>query len=164
MEQKITSRITKGVIITAILIAIDVVLQLSYHPVPDSTRYLPRLLVTFAGVLMACIVYAKQSGTTLFGDVFSHGFKTTAVIAFFMAVYTFIAVKWIYPAPSAAEMEAAVKAIEQQGNALHEEAKQMAAQAAKNRWIVYVSVSLFVSLLPGILASLAGAAITKKNR
>jgi len=57
-----------------------------------------------------------------------------------------------------------VKAIEQQGNALHEEAKQMAAQAAKNRWIVYVSVSLFVSLLPGILASLAGAAITKKNR
>ncbi len=81
-----------------------------------------------------------------------------------MAVYTFIAVKWIYPAPGAAEMEAAVRAIEQQGNTLHEEATQQAAIAAKNRWIVYVSVSLFVSLIPGLLGSLAGAAITKKNQ
>jgi hypothetical protein len=165
MEQKITSRITKGVIITGILIALDIILQKTYNPVPDSSRYLPRLLITFAGVLTACIIYSKQSGGgLLFGDVFSHGFKTTAVIAFLMAVYTFIAVKWIYPPPSAAEMDAAVKAIEQQGNNLHEQAREMAVQAAKNRWIVYVSVSLFVSLVPGLLGSLAGAAITKKNR
>jgi len=165
MERKITSRITKGVIITGTLIVLDIILQKTYNPVPDGTRYLARLLVTFAGVLASCIVYSRQSGgNLLFGDIFSHGFKTTAVIAFLMAVYTFVAVKWIYPAPSAAEMDAAVKAIELQGNTLHEEAKQMAAQAAKNRWIVYVSASLFVSLVPGLLGSLAGAAITRKNQ
>lgn len=165
MEKKITSRITKGVIIAALLILLDLLLQKLYESVPDGTRYLLRLLITFAGVLASCIIYSRQSGGGLaFGDVFSHGFKTTAVVAFIMAVYSFVAVKWIYPAPSAAEMEAAVRSIEQQGNTLHEEAKQMAAQAAKNRWIVYVSISLFVSLVPGLLGSLAGAAITKKNQ
>ena len=165
MEKNITSRITKGVIITGLLIALDIILQKTYAVVPDSTRYLPRLVVSFAGVLISCIVYSRQSGGNLaFGELFSHGFKTTAVVAFLMALYTFIAIKLIYPAPSAAEMDAAIRSYEQQGNALHEEAKQLAAAAAKNRWIVYVSVSLFVTLVPGLLGSLAGAAITKKNQ
>ncbi|GAC1431162.1 MAG: hypothetical protein NVSMB7_07330 [Chitinophagaceae bacterium] len=165
MEKKITSRITKGVIIVCIMIILDIILQVTYKQVPDSTRYLPRLVITFAGILAACLVYSKQSGSNLaFGDIFSHGFRTTAVVAFLMALYTFIAVTWIYPAPAPADMEAAVKAIEQQGNALHEEAKQLAAKAAANRWIVYVSLSIFVSLIPGLLGSLAGAAVTKKNQ
>ena len=165
MERKITSRITKGVIIVGIMIILDFILQQTYHPVPDSTRYLPRLIITFAGILAACILYSKQSGGHPgFGEVFAHGFRTTAVVAFLLALYTFIAVKWIYPAPTPAEMDAAVKAIEQQGNALQEEAKQLAAKAAANRWIIYVSLSIFVSLIPGLLGSLAGAAITKKNQ
>jgi Protein of unknown function (DUF4199) len=165
MERKITPRITKGVIIAGILIALDLILQYSYSTISDGTRYLPRLIITFAAVLASCILYSKQSGGNLaFGDVFSHGFRTTAMIAFLMALYTFIAIQFIYPAPTPAEMDAAVKAIEQQGNALHEEAKQLAAQAAKNRWIIYVSLSIFVSLIPGLLGSLAGAAVTKKNR
>ncbi|MEP6750192.1 MAG: DUF4199 domain-containing protein [Bacteroidota bacterium] len=165
MEKKITSRITKGVIIVAVLIIVDIVLQSVYNPVPDGIRYMLRLIITFAGILAACILYSKQSGGGLsFGEVFSHGFRTTAVVAFLMALYTFIVFKFIYPMPTAAEMDAAVKAIEQQGNALHEEAKQQAANAAKNRWIIYVSLSMFVSLIPGLLGSLAGAAITKKNQ
>jgi hypothetical protein len=110
-------------------------------------------------------LYSKQSGGNPgFGDVFAHGFRTTAVIAFLMALYTFISIRWIEPAPSAAEMEAAVKAIEQQGNTLYEEAKQQAIEGAKNRWIIYVSLSIFVSLIPGLVGSLAGAAVTKKNQ
>lgn len=153
-----------GVIIVGIMIVLDLVLQKKYNPVPDGVRYLPRVAIIFAGVLTACILYGKQSsGNTGFGDTFAHGFRTTAFIAFVMALYTFIAVKWIYPAPTTAEMDAAVKSIEQQGNALHEEAKQLAARAAANRWIIYVSLSIFVSLIPGLVASLAGAAVTKKN-
>lgn len=165
MEKKITPHTTKGAIIVAVIILLDILLQLNYHPVTDGIRYLLRLIITFIGVLAACMVYSKQSGGNLeFGDVFAHGFKATTVVAFLMAVYTFIAVKWIYPAPTAAEMDAAVKAIELQGNALHEEARQQALKAAANRWIIYVSLSIFVSLIPGLLGSLAGAAATKKNR
>ncbi|MEO5685386.1 MAG: DUF4199 domain-containing protein [Chitinophagaceae bacterium] len=165
MEKTITSRVTKGVIIAGILIALDLILQNIYSPVPDGLRYMPRLIIVLLGVLLSCIIFSRQSGGQLsFGEVFSHGFKTTAVIAFIMAVYTFVAVKYIYAPPNAAEMAEAVKAIEQQGNALHEEAKQLAAKAAANRWIIYVSISIFASLIPGLLGSLAGAAITKKNQ
>lgn len=164
MEKKITSRITKGLIIVGLLIVIDLVLQKTYHNVvPEGVRYMPRLIIVFLGVLVSCIVYAKQVEEKLsFGEVFAHGFKTTAVIAFLMAMYTFIAVKFIYPPPDAAEMDAAVKAIMANGNALYEEAKAQAIQAAKNRWIIYVSISIFASLIPGVLGALAGGAAGKK--
>ncbi len=165
METNVTSRITKGVIIAVILIVLDFIFQHTYSPVPDGIPLLPKIVITFAGVLGACILYSRQMGGGLsFGESFSHGLRTTAVIAFLMAFYTFLAVKFIYPAPSAAEMDAAVKTIEQNGNALHQEAVEQAAIAAKHRWIVYVSLSIFASLIPGLLGSLAGAAITKKNQ
>ncbi len=165
MENKITSHLLKGVIIVGTLIVLDIVLQKAYSTVPDGVRYMSRLVICFVGVLGGCILYMKQTGgAPSFGEVFSHGFKTTAVVAFFMALYTFIAVKFIYPPPGAAEMEAAVKAIEQQGSALHEEARQLAAKAAENRWIIYVSLSIFASLIPGLLGSLAGGVIAKKNQ
>lgn len=165
MEKKITSHLVKGVIIVSTLILLDVVLQKAYTSVPDGVRYMSRLVICFVGVLGGAILYMKQTGgAPSFGEVFSHGFKTTAVIAFLMALYTFVAVKFIYPPPGTAEMEAAVKAIEQQGSALHEEAQQLAAKAAENRWIVYVSMSIFASLIPGLLGSLAGGVIAKKNQ
>jgi len=164
MEKKITSRIVKGVIIVGILIVLDLVLLQLYHPLPDGLRYLPRLVIVLLGVLVSCIIYSKQSGGSPgFGEVFTHGFKTTAVIAFLMALYTFIAVKAIEPPPGPAEMEAAVKAIEQRGNTLHEEAIREAEAAAKSRWVIYVSISIFATLIPGLLGSLAGAALAKKN-
>lgn len=165
MENKITSHLVKGVIIAGILIALDGIQQKLYGPVPDGVRYMARLIITFVGVLAGCIIFIKQTGSKpSFGEVFSHGFRTTAVIAFLMAAYTFIAVKFIYPPPSTAEMEAAVKAIEAQGNALHEEARQLAAKAAANRWVVYVSFTIFASLIPGLLASALGGGIAKKNQ
>lgn len=164
MEKKITSRIVKGVIITGILIALDLILLQVYHPPTERLRYLPRLVIVLVGIWVSCYIFYKQSGGAVsFGEVFIHGFRTTAVIAFLMAVYTFIAVKAIEPPPSAAEMEAAVKAIEQTGNTLHEEALRQAAASAKSRWIIYVSVSIFATLIPGLLGSLAGAAFAKKS-
>jgi hypothetical protein len=164
MQNTKNTRITRGVVIVIMLVIIDLSMQKIYNPAPDNIRYLSRMLIIFAGILAACILQSKEPGMgRRFGDIFSYGFRTTAVVAFLMALYTFIAIKWIYPPPSAAEMEAAVKAVEQQGNALHEEARQQVAQAAKNRWIIYVSISLFVSLIPGLLGSLAGAALTKKK-
>ena len=151
--------------IAVILIVLDFIFQRIYSPVPDGIPMLPKILITFAGVLASSILYSRQMGGKLsFGEVFSHGLRTTAVIAFLMALYTFLAVKFIYPAPSAAEMDAAVKAIEQQGNALHHEAAEQATNAARHRWIIYVSLSIFATLIPGLLGSLAGAAITKKNQ
>jgi len=164
MEKKVTSRVVKGVIITGIMIGLDIVLQNMYYPVPEGTRYLPRLIIVLAGIFISCIMYSRQlGGSPGFGDVFSHGLRTTALVAFMMAVYTFIAIKYIYPPPGPEEMAAAVKAIEMQGNVLHEQAVRDAAEAAKNRWIFYVSISIFATVIPGLAGSLAGAAIMKRS-
>jgi Protein of unknown function (DUF4199) len=165
MESAITSHTRKGLIIVAVLIILDLLLKKSGMPVSDGLQYLPRLVFSFIGVAVSCLVFAKQSaGKLKFAEVFAHGFKTTAAIAFMMALYTFIAVKFIYAPPSVAEMETAGKAIQQQGNVMPEEAKQMAMQAAKSRWIIYVSLSIFASLIPGILGAVMGAALAKKNQ
>jgi hypothetical protein len=165
MEAAITSHTRKGFIIVAVLIALDLFLKESGISISDGMQYLPRLVLSFIGVMVSCLLFAKQSaGRLKFADVFAHGFKTTAVIAFLMALYTFIAVKFIYAAPTLAEIEAAGKTIAVQGNVMPEEAKQMAMQAAKSRWIIYVSLSIFASLIPGILGAVSGAALAKKNQ
>jgi Protein of unknown function (DUF4199) len=165
MEPKIISHTRKGLIIVAVLIILDLFLKKSGIQVSDGLQYLPRLVLSFIGVVISCLVFAKQSaGKIKFAGVFAHGFKTTAVIAFLMALYTFIAVKFIYAPPTAAEIEAAGKAIEHQGNVMPEEAKQMAIQGAKSRWIIYVSLSIFSSLIPGVLGAATGAALAKKNQ
>ena len=81
MEAKITSHIIKGIVVVAILVALDLFLQKSGLQITTGLQYLPTLILV-AGVVISCIIFAKQSATALkFGDVFVHGFKTTAVIA-----------------------------------------------------------------------------------
>jgi hypothetical protein len=165
MEKKVISHITKGLILAAIVIALDLIFQQPKLRGQESVQYLLRFGIVFAGIVASCVVFAKQTGGPLkFGEVFSHGFKATAVIAFLVAIYTFFAVKFIYPPPSAEEMEAAVKVMMQQKNVLEQEAKQLAAEAAKKRWIIYVSLSFFVSIIPGLLGSAIGGAVAKKNQ
>ena len=163
MENNIISGRSKGLVIAALLIITDLIIQYRFTAVPEGSRYMARLVITFVGVLAACILFVKQSGTASFGEVFAHGFKTTALVAFVMAVFTFFAVKYIYPPPSAAEMESAVQALQQQGNMLAAEARQQAEKAAANRWVIYVSLSIFAALIPGVLGALLGGAIAKKN-
>ncbi|MFT3934403.1 MAG: DUF4199 domain-containing protein [Chitinophagaceae bacterium] len=165
METKITSRVLKGFIIACILIVLDVFFQKKYnYNIPDRIHYTPWLPIVFLGVIVSCILFVKQSGGRLaFGEIFAHGFRTAVVVAFIMAAYTFISIKFIYPPPGAAEMEAAVKAIEEQGSYLHNEAVQMANAAAKNRWILYVSLSIFATMIPGLLGAVLTAFATKKN-
>jgi hypothetical protein len=163
MENNIISGRNKGLIIAAVLITLDIILQYRFSAIPEGTRYMARLVITFVGVLAGCILFTRQSGGGSFGEVFAHGFKITALVAFLMAVFTFIAVKYIYPPPSAADMEAAVTALQQQGNALATEARQQAEKAAANRWVIYVSLSIFAALIPGVLGALLGGAAAKKN-
>lgn len=164
METKITSHIIKGITVVVVLIGLDLFLQKSGLQITTGLQYLPTLILV-AGVAISCIIFAKQSATALkFADVFAHGFKTTAVIACLMAVYTFFAVKYIYPPPSAADIEATSKAIQQQGNTMPAEADRMALEGVKRMWVLVVPKVIFVSLVSGLIGALAGAALAKKNQ
>src|SRR4051794_31849279 len=97
MEQKVTSPVSKGVIITLLLIVLGLIIYFTGQMENKSISYL-QYVILIGGIIWSCISYAKQmNGNVTFGNVFSHGFKTTAVVAALLAVYTFIAVKFLFP-------------------------------------------------------------------
>jgi len=64
------------------------------------------------GIIWSCVSYAKQlNGNVTFGNVFAHGFKTTAVVIVLLAIYTFISVKFLFPDIVDKSMEIAKKKI-----------------------------------------------------
>jgi hypothetical protein len=158
-----TTHIKKGLFTALGLIALDLFAQKSGLHFPNWFGYLTTLLLVGA-IFVSCLLYVKDSGPQKFGDIFAHGFKTTSVVAFIMALYAFLAVKFIYPSPTPQEIDSATALIQSQGNTMPEEAKKMAIETSEKMWIILVPKEIFVTLISGLIGSLAGAAITKKNQ
>lgn len=164
MENKVTSHIIKGLIVAVILIVFDVILQKYGSAVSPNIAYLPTAFLTI-GIIISCIIFAKQlKGKTTFGEVFAHGFKTTAVITLLMAVYTFFVVKFIYPPVTQADIEAMVKELEKHGSTMPQEAKRLAEESAKKAWIMQVAGVIFASMITGAIGAVIGAGVAKKNQ
>jgi heme/copper-type cytochrome/quinol oxidase subunit 2 len=163
MDKANKSHIKKGLYIAGALIFLDLLAQKSGLRMPLWFGYVSTLLLVGA-VFVSCLLYVRSNGPQKFGDIFAHGFKTTAVVSLIMALYAYLAVKFIYPAPTAEEISAAAQTIQQQGNTMPDEASRMAAEGAGKMWIILVPKEIFVTLVSGMIGALAGAAITKKNQ
>src|SRR6266487_7038775 len=144
MEQKITSPAVKGVIITLILIVFGLIIYFTGQMANKSMSYL-QYVILLAGIIWSCTSYAKQlNGNVTFGNVFAHGFKTTAVVAAIMAVYTFVAVKFIFPDIIDKSLEMAKKEMESKGN-LSEEQMQKALDIARKFFVpIVIATILFM--------------------
>ncbi len=163
MQAKPTSHIKKGIITAVILIIIYIILQRA-DTNNSFMKVLPTLLLAI-GMAVSCLVFAKQTGGNVkFGEIFAHGFKTTAVVTFFLAIYFFIDIKYIAPPVSQQEIEAAAKTLQQQGNLMPNEAHERAVEASKKIWMLVVSGTIFVSIISGAVGSVIGALLAKKNQ
>ena len=97
MEQKVATPVQKGLIISLILIVFGLVIYFAGQMENKALSYI-QYIIFLGGIIWSCISFAKQmNGNVTFGNVFAHGFKTTAFIAALMAVYTFLSVKFIFP-------------------------------------------------------------------
>jgi hypothetical protein len=164
MEQKPPiHHLIKGIVIGVILILLNFFVRKSGGlALPGVLQFLPTVLMA-AGVAIACMMFgADTRGTLGFGDIFAHGFKTTAVVTFLVAIYTFIMAKFVFPV-SAHEIDEAVKSLVAQGNVMTPEARRMAEASAKKAWIIEVSGTIFATLITGLLGSLLGSALAKKK-
>ncbi len=133
-------------------------------PLGGNLQFVP-YIVLILGIIISCILFARQmNGAVKFGEVFAHGFKTTAVIALLMAVFTFFAVKYIYPPPTPSEIEASIKTVQEQNNIMPNEAREMVLEGEKRQWIIFVSSAIFTTLISGLAGALAGSAIAQKNQ
>jgi hypothetical protein len=163
MEQKATSPVIKGVIITLLLIVFGLVIYFTGQMENPSLTYIQYAILA-GGVIWSCVSYAKQlNGNVTFGNVFAHGFKTTAVVTALLAVYTFIAVKFLFPDIVDKSMELAKKKIESQGNMSDEQIQQ--SLDTVRRFFVPLTIGSIIVIFAiiGAVSSLLGAAVAKKN-
>ena len=163
MEKKITTHITKGIVLALMLIVIDVIASVAGFKFETWFKWLPTLF--FCGVIIwACINYANQMDNNVtFGNAFGHGFKTSAVAACIMVIYALLSVFLLFPEQKEQAMEVARKQMEEKGN-IPQSSIDQGIDFAKRLYIPFAILGVVIgSLLVGAIASLIGAAIAKKN-
>src|SRR3954468_15903061 len=90
MEKKPTSHLVKALIISLIIIVISIAANFAGTDFAQYGSY-ASYLVLIIGVIWACINYGNQMNHRVtFGNVFSHGFKTTAVVTLITIAFVFI--------------------------------------------------------------------------
>ena len=97
MEKKPLSPPVYGLVISIVLIIFGLIIQFT-NQFQNKTLGYVSYAVLLIGIIIACVNYAKQmNGNVTYGNVFAHGFKTTAVVIVIMAIYTALALKVIFP-------------------------------------------------------------------
>ncbi len=157
MAKKITSHLVKGLFISLFLILVNLVGQLSRLIYQSWFNWLWIILFLLA-VALSTVYFGRQlKEDATFGVVFTHGFRTTAVIACLVFVYTWFTLYLFFPGfvQNKVQMDMGAGLKYKTG----EELTQYTAIAKK----VFLAGNLMTSLIAGVAGSLLGATFTKSN-
>ncbi len=163
MEQKVTTPVVKGVLISLGLIVLGLALYFtgqSMNQALGSIQY----VILLGGIIWGCINYANQMNNNVtFGNVFAHGFKITAVVTVIMIIYTVIAFKFIFPEMQDMAMEKARESMAKNKNITDDQIEAGINMTKKFFMVFVVGGILFFFMIIGLISSLIGAAASKKN-
>ena len=167
MEKQVTTHIVKGLILGGISVLSAVVIHI-FNLYENAYSSLITYGVFFIGIIYSCLLFANQNDNKIpFGNIFAHGFKTTSVVIVVAVVYTVIAIKFLFP--------------EIIDISINLSRKQMLAQSVKNPKLTSAMIEESIKMtrekfIPfaiggtvisngfiGLIASLIGAAVSKKN-
>ncbi len=163
MENKLTSPAIKGSIIALALIVISLTLYFTKQSANPSLGPLP-YAVYIVGIVISCVFYSKQNnGNVTFGNVFADGFKTSAATTAIFLVYTFFALKFIMPDMADIITTEARKGM--QASKMPPQEIEQGIAMMKQRFVPFtMSMGLVTYLFVGLIASLLGAVLAKKNK
>jgi hypothetical protein len=162
MENKITSHLTKGLIIALVLVVISIIAYFTGNEQASWVRW-GSVLILIGGIIWTCISYGKElNHSVTFGNVFAHGFKTSAVVTVIVIVFT-IAFFLIFPEMVEKQMNLAREEMEKQPNLTDDQLDTAMNISRKFFWPIAIGSIMFLYLLIGVIASLIGAGVTKKN-
>jgi hypothetical protein len=162
-DNKVTTPLTKGLIISLIVIVIDIIASFAGFRFETWYTWVPTLIFC-AAIIWACINYANQMNNAVtFGNVFAHGFKTTAVVTCILIVYTLLSLYLLFPDTKEVALEKARQQMEKNPEVSEEMIDQ--AMEMTNRLFVPFAIggALIGNLISGALASVLGAAFARKN-
>jgi len=162
-EKKVMTHVVKGVIIALLLIVLGLVGHFAGFDMQNWFRWLP-LIILFAAIIWGCTYYSTQlNGYVTFGNVFSHGFKMTAVITVILIIWTVISVTLIFPEIKEKALDTARQQMEDRGTMSSAEIDR-AVDITKRFFMVFtIGYIVFAMLIVGAIASLIGAAVAKKK-
>jgi ammonia channel protein AmtB len=104
-----------------------------------------------------------MNGQVTFGNVFSHGFKMSVVIALLVIVWVVLATTVIFPEMKEKALENAREKMEERGN-LSDSQIEQGIEFTKKFFIPFtIGFILLGTIIFGAIASLIGAAVAKKK-
>src|SRR5687768_116540 len=161
-EKKPISHFVAGLIIAAILIIYSTILnymELFQNQALGWVSY----FILIGGLILFVNLYGKaKNNQVTFGNLFSYGFKATAIITLIMILYIVIFFM-AFPEFKDKIMETAREGMEKQGKMTDDQIDQGLEMFERNFILFTGGGVLFMYLLLGAIGSLIGAAITKKQ-
>ncbi len=163
MENKITTHIFKGLILSAVSIVFSVIMYV-FNLYEYGWLSWVNLILIMGGIIYGNILFANQSNNNVtFGNIFAHGFKITAVIIVITTVYTLLAFKVLFPDMIDIVLEIQRKKMLENPK-LTDEMIEQAINLSKKFFVPFaIGGTILGTGFTGAIASLLGAAFAKKN-
>jgi hypothetical protein len=162
MEKTVMSPATKGLLIGLALIIISLAIILTKQETNKSLGFIS-IAVALGGIIWACQTYSSQmGGNVTFGNIFSHGFKTSALVAALVSLWVALSLGLLFPETLDRAMEAQRLELikKQMSDEDIENAMNVGRKLALPMGVIF---SVIMYLIIGAIGSLIGASIAKKN-
>ena len=163
MEKQITSHIVKGAILAGISILFSSIIYVFNLYAIQWLSWLSYAIL-IGGIIYSNVLFANQSDNNVtFGNIFAHGFKTTAVIIVITVVYTLLALYVLFP--DMADKIIELSRIEMAKNPkMTDEMIEQAMTMTKKLFLPFaIAGAILGTGIMGAIGSLIGAAVAKKN-
>jgi cellulose synthase/poly-beta-1,6-N-acetylglucosamine synthase-like glycosyltransferase len=161
VERKSVTHFMAGLIIAAILIVYSMFLTFMDLTANQSLSYLSMVFLML-GIIFFVNQYGKSvDHTATFGQLFSFGFKATAIATLVVIAFQIIFF-FIFPEYKEKIIDISREQMLKQGNVPEAQVEQALEMVRKFFWVGLIGMSLFINMVSGAIASLIGAGITKK--
>ena len=160
-EQKPISHLVAGLIIGAIMIIFSLVVEFA------GLQQIKGVPLIGYGIIMASLILfitmhgKSMNGQVTFGNLFSYGFKTTAVLMLIMILFTIIFFL-LFPDIKEKIFELTRQKMEERDMS-DDEIEKALSLWKRMFWVFTIGGIALVYAVVGAIASLIGAAITKKK-
>ena len=163
MEKKTLSNINAGLILFLVMAIYTLIINLGNLQGNMALNWLSYLIV-IGGIVIFVIRYAKDmEGNVTFGNLFGYGFKICAILTVFYIVFM-VLFYLIFPEYKEQFFELTTqKAIERAKGRDTENVLKGIEMLKRFFWVGLIAGIMFSFALMGVIGSLVGAALSKKN-
>jgi hypothetical protein len=120
--------------------------------------------IFLGGLIYGAVLYSNQNNHNVtFGNVFAHGFKTTAVVIVIMSVYTILSLKVLFPDMLEKILEISRKKMAENPKMTDEMIEQAISMTKKYFVPFALGGTIIGTGILGAIGAAIGAGVAKKN-